>query len=145
MRKFYSLILLCVFCLSLHATGTTDQQLIINGEVVNKVVTSITFNGDKAVLTFSDQEKMTVDMSTVVIIFGETTPSGIYDLKKPVTNHLNFKGLTAGTQVVVYDAAGHEVMQSVINEENGVLSVKGLKPGLFLLKADHKVVKFVKR
>lgn len=145
MRKFYSLLMLCLLCLGLHATGTADPQLIINGEAVNKVVASITFDGDKAVLTFSDQEKMTVDMSTVVIIFGETTPSGIYQLKKSVTEKLSFQGLTAGTKVVVYDAAGHEVMQSVMTEENGVLSVKGLKTGLYLLKANNRVVKFVKR
>lgn len=145
MKKVHSLLLLFMLCFVLSASGATEQKLIINGETVNKVVASITFEGNNAVLTFSDKEKMTVDMSAVVLIFGESTPSGIYQLKQAVSNQLSFQGLSAGTPVVVYDAAGHIAMQSVVSDENGTLSVKGLKSGLYLLKANNRVVKFVKR
>jgi hypothetical protein len=121
-----------------------NQTLIINGEVVSKVVTKITFEGDLVVLTFSDSTTAKEDMDNVVIRF--TAPTSIKDLttfqlKKAVDGSLEINGLAAGTQVYVFDAAGKQMLVT----KDSTVNVSGLKSGVYVLKAGDQIVKFVKR
>ena len=121
-----------------------NQTLIINGEVVSKVVTKITFEGDLVVLTFSDSTTAKEDMDNVVLRF--TAPTSIKDLttfqlKKAVDCSLEINGLAAGTQVYVFDAAGKQMLVT----KDSTVNVSGLKSGVYVLKAGDQIVKFVKR
>ena len=121
-----------------------NQTLIINGEVVSKVVTKITFEGDLVVLTFSDSTTAKEDMDNVVIRF--TAPTSIKDLttfqlKKAVDGSLEINGLAVGTQVYVFDAAGKQMLVT----KDSTVNVSGLKSGVYVLKAGDQIVKFVKR
>ena len=121
-----------------------NQTLIINGEVVSKVVTKITFEGDLVVLTFSDSTTAKEDMDNVVIRF--TAPTSIKDLttfqlKKAVDGSLEINGLAADTQVYVFDAAGKQMLVT----KDSTVNVSGLKSGVYVLKAGDQIVKFVKR
>ena len=120
------------------------QALIINGETVEKVVTKITFNGDLAILTFSDATEISEDMGNVILRFS-SSPTSIKDItafqmKKAVDGELNIEGLPAGTQVVIFDASGKQLMATMASRIN----VSSLKPGVYVLKAGNQIVKFVK-
>lgn len=124
--------------------AATTQALVINGEIVEKVVTKITFNGDLAILTFSDATEISEDMSNVILRFS-SSPTSIKDItafqmNKAVDGELNIEGLPAGTQVVIFDASGKQLMATMDSRIN----VSSLKPGVYVLKAGNQIVKFVK-
>ena len=112
---------------------------------VEKVVTKITFNGDLAVLTFSDATEISEDMGNIILQFS-SAPTSIKDIaafqmNKVVDGELNIKGLPAGTQVVIFDASGKQIMATMATQIN----VSSLKSGVYVLKAGNQIVKFVKQ
>ena len=124
--------------------GTT-QTLIINGEVVEKVVTKITFEGDLAVLTFADETVVSEDMGNVIMRF-MSSPTSIknveaFQLNKAVGDNLEIDGLVEGTQVQVFDASGKQVIVTY----DSTINVSSLKPGMYILKAGNQIVKFAKK
>lgn len=124
--------------------GTT-QTLIINGEVVEKVVTKITFEGDLAVLTFADETVISEDMGNVIMRF-TSSPTSIqnvetFQLNKAVGDNLEINGLVEGTQVQVVDATGKQIIVTYDSKIN----ISSLKPGMYILKAGNQIVKFAKK
>ena len=120
------------------------QALIINGEPVEKVVTKITFNGDLAVLTFSDATEISEDMSNIILRFS-SAPTSIKDItafqmNKVVGDNLLIDGLAGEANVIIYDASGKDV----ITTSGSNINVSGLRPGMYVLKAGNQIVKFVK-
>ena len=124
--------------------GTT-QILIINGEVVEKVVTKITFEGDLAVLTFADETFISEDMGNVIMQF-TSSPTSIknveaFQLNKAVGDNLEIDGLVEGTQLQVFDASGKQVIVTY----DSTINVSSLKPGMYILKAGNQIIKFAKK
>ena len=123
----------------------TTQTLIINGEPVEKVVTKITFNGDLAVLTFSDATEISEDMGNVILRFSSAPTSikdiAVFQMNKVVGDNLLINGLADETQVVIYDASGKDI----ITTYGSNINVNGLRPGIYILKAGNQIVKFVKQ
>ena len=145
MKKLLFLFSAALLMLASPIKAETTQALIINGEPVEKVVTKITFNGDLAVLTFSDATEISEDMGNVILRF-MPAPTAIkdvtaYQMNKVVGDNLDINGLTAGTKVVIYDASGKDVITT--NDSN--INVSGLRPGMYILKAGNQIVKFVKQ
>lgn len=125
--------------------AVTTQTLIINGEPVEKVVTKITFNGDLAVLTFSDATEISEDMGNVILRFSSAPTSikdiAVFQMNKVVGDNLLINGLADETQVVIYDASGKDI----ITTYGSNINVNGLRPGIYILKAGNQIVKFVKQ
>lgn len=124
--------------------GTT-QTLIINGEVVEKVVTKITFEGDLAVLTFADETFISEDMGNVIMQF-TSSPTSIknveaFKLNKAVGDNLEIDGLVEGTQLQVFDASGKQVIVTY----DSTINVSSLMPGMYILKAGNQIIKFAKK
>lgn len=145
MKKLLFLFSAALLMLASPIKAVTTQTLIINGEPVEKVVTKITFNGDLAVLTFSDATEISEDMGNVILQFS-SAPTSIKDIaafqmNKVVDGELNIEGLPAGTQVVIFDASGKQIMATMATQIN----VSSLKSGVYVLKAGNKIVKFVKQ
>ena len=127
------------------AKAGTTQTLIINGEVVEKVITKITFEGDLAVLTFADETVVSEDMGNVIMRF-MSSPTSIknveaFQLNKAVGDNLEIDGLVEGTQVQVFDASGKQVIVTY----DSTINVSSLKPGMYILKAGNQIVKFAKK
>lgn len=64
---------LLLSAVSLGAAADNVQTLTINGETSDKTVARITFSGDDATLSFSDNTSATFDMELVKIEFSNTT------------------------------------------------------------------------
>lgn len=145
MKKLLFLFSAALLMLASPIKAETTQTLIINGEPVEKVVTKITFNGDLAVLTFSDATEISEDMGNVILRFS-TSPTSIKDvtifqMNKVVGDNLLINGLADEAKVIIYDASGKELITT--NGSN--INVSGLKPGVYFLKAGNQVIKFVKQ
>lgn len=145
MKKLLFLFSAALLMLASPIKAETTQTLIINGEPVEKIVTKITFNGDHAVLTFSDATEISEDMGNIILRFS-SSPTSIKDIttfqmNKAVDGELNIEGLPAGTQVVIFDASGKQLMATMATQIN----VSSLKSGVYVLKAGNQIVKFVKQ
>lgn len=145
MKKLLFLFSAALLMLASPIKAVTTQTLIINGEPVEKVVTKITFNGDLAVLTFSDATEISEDMGNVILQFSSAPTSikdiAVFQMNKAVDGELNIEGLPAGTQVVIFDASGKQIMATMATQIN----VSSLKSGVYVLKAGNQIVKFVKQ
>lgn len=145
MKKLLFLFSAALLMLASPIKAATTQTLIINGEPVEKVVTKITFDGDLAVLTFSDATEISEDMGNVILRFSDS-PTSIknittYQMNKVVDDNLLIDGLADEATVIIYDASGKDVITT--NGSN--INVSGLKPGMYILKAGKQIVKFVKQ
>ena len=145
MKKLIYFTLTLLFAFALTVNADNKQTLTINGQVVEKLVTKITFDGDNVVLTFGDQSTQTADMSIVKLSFTVDGTTSIGTIKKEVENVLDINGLEPGTEVIIYDAQGKKMMSVQASEVHAVLNTSTLKHGIYLMKAGRQVVKFVKR
>lgn len=145
MRKFFQITAACLLLCSATAMADTVQTLTINGEVVSKTVTKMTFEGSNVVLHFNDQSTQTVDMSAVVLTLDLSGVDAIGSLKTTVTDKLDISGLAAGTSIAIYDASGRLALSAKATGSNTVLSLKTLDSGIYVMKAGKQIVKFVKR
>ena len=145
MKKLLFLFSAALLMLASPIKAETTQTLIINGEVVEKVVTKITFEGDLAVLTFADETFISEDMGNVIMQF-TASPTSIknveaFQLNKAVGDNLEIDGLVEGTQVQVFDASGKQVIVTY----DSTINVSSLMPGMYILKAGNQIVKFAKK
>jgi 3-dehydroquinate synthase class II len=119
--------------------------LVINGEKVEKVVARITFEGDNVVLTFSDQTVQTADMENVVLSFTPEDLTAIGTIKNAVNKTFSIEGLEPGTEIIIYNTDGKQVLTARASEDLTTLKMSSLKKGVYLMKAGKQVVKFIKR
>lgn len=127
----------------------TTQTLLINGEEVDRLVSSITFDGDNVVLHFGDETE-SYDMNLVSLTLDHK--SGINDLNMFAFNGrieggvLSVRGLEAGVPIFIYNLGGI-VQSSAMADNNGeaVIDVQRFPAGIYILQAGNNCVKFVKQ
>lgn len=71
MKKAY--LLLLAGMLSTAVFAGSKQTVKIDGQVIDKTVSEITFDGDNVVLHYADNTSATEDMSLVTLSFSYTT------------------------------------------------------------------------
>lgn len=145
MKKLKLIIMLCLLTFVMSAQAGNVQTLTINGEKVEKLVTRITFEGDEAVLTFSDQTMQKSDMESVKLSFTPEDLTAIGFIKNAVNKSFSIEGLEPGTEILIYNAEGKLVIKGSASENLTILKTASLKKGVYLMKAGRQVVKFVKR
>ena len=144
MRKILSVAALLLMAVS-QAKAEGKQQLTINGQTVENVVTRITFEGDNVVLHFKGGDSQTADMDAVVLGFDYSPTTTVSVLRGTVDKFLNLSGVDDGTVVTIYDAQGKFVTTTTAREAKAVLSVSTLRSGVYMLKAGRQAVKFIKK
>ena len=114
MKKAY--LLLLVGMLSTAVFAGSKQTVKIDGQLIEKTVSEITFDGDNVVLQYSDNTSNQADMSLVTLSFTYQTTgiSQIEDIKKAL-------------QGKVYNLQGQYVGSSLQGLSKGVYIINGKK------------------
>lgn len=114
MKKAY--LLLLAGMLSTAVFAGSKQTIKIDGQVIEKTVSEITFDGDNVVLQYSDNTSDQADMSLVTLSFTYPTTgiSQIEDIKKAL-------------QGKVYNLQGQYVGSSLQGLSKGVYMINGKK------------------
>ena len=115
MKKTYLVLLACM--LSTVAYADNKQTVKIDGNVIDKVVTEITFEGDDVVLNYADNTSETKDMSLVTLSFSYSTTTGISQVE----------GIKQALQGKVYNLQGQCVGSSLQGLSKGVYMINGKK------------------
>lgn len=100
------------------ACADTGQTVRVNGSVIDKFVTELTFSGDNVTMTFSDGTQ-TEDMSLVTIdlTYTDDTTTGVYE----------FENKNTQDNLRVYNLNGQYVGNSLEGLAKGVYLVNGKK------------------
>ena len=115
MKKTY--LVLLAGMLSTVAYADNKQTVKIDGNVIDKVVTEITFEGDDVVLNYADNTSETKDMSLVTLSFSYSTTTGISQVE----------GIKQALQGKVYNLQGQSVGSSLQGLSKGVYIINGKK------------------
>lgn len=114
MKKAYLLLLAAMFSTAVFAGS--KQTVKIDGQVIDKTVTEITFDGDNVVLQYSDNTSDRGDMSLVTLSFTYQT-TGISQVE----------GIKQALQGKVYNLQGQCVGSSPKGLSKGVYMINGKK------------------
>ena len=114
MKKAY--LLLLTGMLSTAVFAGNKQSVTIDGQVIEKTISEITFDGDNVVLHYADNTSTTEDMSRVTLSFSYTT-TGISQVE----------GIKKALQGKVYNLQGQCVGSSLQGLSKGVYIINGKK------------------
>lgn len=114
MKKAY--LLLLAGMLSTAVFAGNKQTVTIDGQVIEKTISEITFDGDNVVLHYADNTSATEDMSLVTLSFSYTT-TGISQVE----------GIKKALQGKVYNLQGQCVGSSLQGLSKGVYIINGKK------------------
>lgn len=114
MKKAY--LLLLTGMLSTAVFAGNKQTVTIDGQVIEKAISEITFDGDNVVLHYADNTSATEDMSLVTLSFSYTT-TGISQVE----------GIKKALQGKVYNLQGQCVGSSLQGLSKGVYIINGKK------------------
>ena len=103
--------------LSTAVFAGNKQTLKIEGQVIEKTVSEITFDGDNVVLQYSDNTSDNGDMSLVTLSFSYSTTTGISQVE----------GIKQALQGKVYNLQGQCVGSSLQGLSKGVYIINGKK------------------
>ncbi len=114
MKKAY--LLLLAGMLSTAVFAGSKQTIKIDGQVIEKTVSEITFDGDNVVLQYADNTSDQADMSSVTLSFTYQTTgiSQVEDIKKALRGK-------------VYNLQGQYVGSSLQGLSKGVYIINGKK------------------
>ena len=114
MKKAY--LLLLTGMLSTAVFAGNKQTVTIDGQVIEKTISEITFDGDNVVLHYADNSSDQADMSLVTLSFSYTT-TGISQVE----------GIKKALQGKVYNLQGQFVGSSLQGLSKGVYIINGKK------------------
>lgn len=114
MKKAY--LLLLAGMLSTAVFADSKQTVKIDGQVIEKTISEITFDGDNVVLHYADNSSDQADMSLVTLSFSYTT-TGISQVE----------GIKKALQGKVYNLQGQCVGSSLQGLSKGVYIINGKK------------------
>ena len=114
MKKAY--LLLLAGMLSTAVFAGNKQTVTIEGQVIEKTISEITFDGDNVVLHYADNTSDQADMSLVTLSFSYTT-TGISQVE----------GIKKALQGKVYNLQGQCVGSSLQGLSKGVYIINGKK------------------
>lgn len=152
MKKLFTI--LFVLALTLPATA---QQMIIkkngsNNEIVNlDNLKQITFSGTIVNVEQTDGTKSSTSMSAIdAISFGDYTAIGQVrpadgELVAYISSDEIAVNCKAGSLVTIYNIVGTQVLSVRIGAAYGSISIANLPKGIYIVKADNRTAKIVRR
>ena len=115
MKKTYLLLLAGMFASVVFANN--KQTVKIDGNVSDKTVTEITFDGDNVTLNYADNSSETKDMSLVSLSFSNDSTTGINKIEE----------VKKSLQGKVFNLNGQLVGNSLEGLSKGIYIVNGKK------------------
>lgn len=142
----------CLVCSAgVGAIAGTAQRVTINGEEVSgKAVSTITFSGDDAILTYTDNTTATAPMEQVVVVFSDSGTTGVDKLvvaehSSVVDGKLTLGGVKRGTIIRIYDMSTRKKLSVKATSQPTTIDVSSLPSGTYIMSAGSLVVKFMKQ
>lgn len=151
MKRISILFILLLSVFTFTYAEINNHAIMINGESLDLEVNEITYDGDNVVLHWTDNSITNTDMSQVIMSLA-MEHAGINDVKIYSLNglqngFLNITHLDPGLSVSLYDISGNKLYETYNYKMNGfqTIDINPLNSGIYLLKANNSIVKFIKK
>ena len=150
--KYIFTILLLAACMSVQA----QQMLIEKGGENNEVISldnlkRITFNGTTVNVEQNDGTKSSSAMGEIErIYFGDFTAiDDVNTQSRELVTYITREEIAinspAGTLVTVYDVIGSQVISIRLGSDGEAISIAQLPKGIYIVKANDKTAKILRR
>lgn len=119
----------------------------IDGCVPSKMVTSITYDQDKIVLTWNDNTVMSGQLSRLIsdILSSDgLTNANIYSVNGIYAHKIHIRGLQKEYPLIVYALNGRIMERVELTSDICSLDISSLPTGVYVLRNNTSLVKFVK-
>ena len=113
--KKYLILLACLLSTAVYADN--KQTIKVDGQVIGKTITEITFDGDNVTLSYADNSSETKDMSLVSLSFSYDSTTGINKIEE----------VKKSLQGKVFNLNGQLVGNSLEGLSKGIYIVNGKK------------------
>lgn len=135
--------------MALTFSANADNEVLINGNKMEKDAAKLEFDGDKATIEYSDGSTFNYDMEEVEIYFTLTSSAknaaNFLKLNSVVTDEMQISGLNGSEKLEVRNTLGETLLSRKANAESVTLDLRTLSKGVYLLKLDNQSVKFIKK
>ena len=152
MKRFYILLITLLAALPFYAQSVYVEKSSGSETVEFTALQKITFDNGKMNLhlnggkvnsyPLSDVDKVTND-------YGLSLSVGAVEMKKELVSSVSSEQLAvncpAGTNVEIFSVCGAKVLSQRLGSENGIVSISSLSKGVYILRADGRTAKFLKR
>lgn len=141
----------CLLCsMALGAWADATQTITVNGTAVTgKTVRSISFEGDNAIVLYSDNSSETSPIEQVKISFAYSATGikhvTVFNYNGIVGGQLHLSGLKDGAAIQVLDTAGKVQVKARTSEGETVVDVNHLQRGVYMVRVGEQVIKFMKK
>lgn len=148
MRKHF-LIVFCCFCslLCLPAANTRPTVIRVNGNEVSKVVTEISMDDDDLTLKWNDNTKLTGRLARLMVDLtkADINEALLMNVSGIQRDQMSIEGLTKGTPLYIYNLQGQLLLQQPVDKDLLSIDIHSLNTGIYLLKNNNTILKFVKK
>jgi hypothetical protein len=139
------------------ATVATAQHMVVemtdsNNQVVKlESLRQITFNGTTVNIEQTDGTKSSASMGDIErIYFGDLSsiadmPAHSENLVEYLTTDEIAINSEAGSMVTIYNLTGAQLLTRQIDTEGESISIAGLPQGIYIVKANERTTKIIKR
>ncbi|MBR6691970.1 MAG: T9SS type A sorting domain-containing protein [Bacteroidaceae bacterium] len=152
MKKLLSILF---FAIAATLPSAAQHMMVEKNGTENEIIRldnlkEITFNGPTVNIEQSNGTKSSTAMENISrIYFGDfSSIDGIED-KEALVEYLSSDGIAvncpAGTTVTIYSVTGIQVMTARQDTDGGEISIAGLTQGIYIIKANERTAKIVRR
>ncbi len=147
MDRYICLLVTCLMSAMTFA-GTKMSGIKVNGMPVSKQVTEITMDDQSYSLVWNDNT--TSQGKSAAIMVRLANPQCIDKVKLLAINglvdkRLYVEGLAESTQVIIYNLQGIKISEQNVDANWADIDIEHLDTGIYLLKNQNTVLRFVKR
>ncbi len=111
----------------------------------------ITFNGTKVQIEKYDGSTISNDMANIIYLSATSKTTDIVapqtsgNLVKHISSDAILVNCASGATVEIYNMSGSRIATRKLDADNGTISIATLPKGIYILRADGRTAKFLKR
>ena len=111
----------------------------------------ITFSGTTVQVEKFDGTAISNDMTDIIYLSAKSettnivTPQNSGNLVENISSDAISVNATAGATIEIYNMSGSHITTRQLESENGTISIATLPKGIYILRADGRTAKFLKR
>ena len=150
-----AILLFALLASTVFSYARTDLHTVsFNGVQMDKQVTSISYFENTVTLTWSDNTsyvhttlcgQLSAELMLKLAMDNDINKVRIYLVSGLYDKNILVKGLTSGTPIYIYDMKGREMAHMDAAEHGTLVDIHNLNTGVYFLKNNSTIVKFVKK
>jgi hypothetical protein len=142
------LLILSILCLSLSTVQAKNNGFRVNGYSIYKEVTEIIFEDSRVLLKWNDSSISSDFCARTMyelLNADRINDAHIYAASGLQGDNITVDGLEIGTKVFIYDMNGRQLIVQPVSQKQTSVNLSNLNTGIYLLKNQNTIMKFVKR